>query len=605
MRVGYIGLGAMGSPLARRLLGHHELCVWDLDPEACAEYERAGASVATSATNLARRCDVVLLCLPKSEHVGQVIFGKDGLAAGLAEGSLVIDQTSGVPAKTRDFARRLADQGVAMIDAPVAGGIVAAQEGKVSIMASGPQAACDIAWPILTTISVNVFRCGDRVGSGQAMKLVNNLMNAAMRLSTLEAVAMGAKLGLSLTTLTEVLNKSTARNRITVQMLPAIAQGKSATNFALPLMVKDVHEALVLGGDAGAPLPIGSVTLALLQTGVNTLGPNARLEDVVKLVESMAGTTLRAGAAPSEVEVATGDARGLTIGYVGIGAMGAAIVHRLLRTNKVNIFDVRPEVLRMLEAEGAVVAADLPALARASDVIMICVPDSGIVREVIFGENGLAAGLISGKIVVDQTTGDPAVTRQMESELRSLGVALLDAPISGGPKGAASGALATMCGGEPEAYARALPVLKSISSDVIYCGGSGCGHIAKLVKNGIGACNRLITYEAVAMGLKVGLLLEDIEKVINNGGSGWSATFERIMPVLRSGGSSATLRLELLAKDIRLVTRAGMSCGAPMFIANAVCGIVEASVNELGGASNIDELSKLFETRAGVRFRAA
>jgi 3-hydroxyisobutyrate dehydrogenase len=597
----------MGRPLAQRLIGRHELCVWDLNRSACAEFQQAGASVATSAEDLARRSDVVLLCLPKSEHVREVIFGDRGLAEGLAPGSLIIDQTSGVPDLTREIADRLSERGIALIDAPVAGGIAAAQEGKVTMMVSGAKSSCEKAWPILQTISANVFRCGERVGNGQAMKLANNVMNGAMRLATLEAVAMGRKFGLSLATLTEVLNKSTARNRITLHMLPALLAGKSATNFALSLMVKDVQQAIVLGRDSGVPMPIGGVTLALMQTGVNTLGEQARLEDVVTLIESMAGTRLRdVSSTPSvKLERATADdARRPTIGYVGLGAMGTALVRRLLSSHKVCVHDVRPEAGRGLEAEGAIVAPDLSSLALACDVIMICVPDSSVVREVIFGENGLAAGLTSGKIIVDQTTGDPAITREMAAELQALGVALVDAPISGGPGGAAAGTLAIMCGGPSDACARVLTVLESISPHVIYCGDTGCGHIAKLVKNCIGACNRLITYEAVAMGLRVGLELVDIEQVINNGGSGWSATFERIMPVLRSGGRSATLRLELLAKDIGLATGAGMTCGAPMFIANAVRSIVESGVNELGGSANIDELSKLFESQAGVRFGA-
>jgi 3-hydroxyisobutyrate dehydrogenase len=599
----------MGKPLAQRLVGVHELCVWDINPAALAEFEALGAVVAPSARELARRCDVIVLCLPKTEHVRQVIFGPDGLAGGLSQGKLLIDQTSGVPEETREIARRLAEQGVALIDAPVAGGPAAAQAGQVTIMMSGAQQACDQADPVLRTISANVFRCGARVGDGQAMKLVNNVMNAACRLATLEVVAMGRKMGLSLATLTDVLNKSTARNRITVTMLPAINEGRSATNFALPLMVKDVQQAVALGMKAGAPMPIGSITLAMLQIGVNTLGEQARLEDVVGLVESQAGTRLRdksavpAAAAPGEVPPKA-DPAGLVVGYVGLGAMGAALVRKLLQSRKVHVYDVRPELARELEAEGAVVSPDLPSLARACDVIMVCVPDSAVVRKVVFGDDGLVQGLAAGKIIIDQTTGDPLATRRLAGELEALGVALVDAPISGGPGGAAAGTLATICGGPPDAYAQVRPILAAISPHVVYCGGTGNGHIAKIVKNAMGACNRLIAYEAAAMGVKVGLKLADIEQVINKG-SGWSATFERIMPVLRSGGRSAILRLELMAKDIGLAADLAMACSAPMLIANAARSVVEAGVNELGAQANIDELARLYESRAGVRFGAA
>jgi 3-hydroxyisobutyrate dehydrogenase len=607
MKVGYIGLGAMGKPLAQRLVAAHELCVWDLNRSASADFEALGAEVAPSAKELARSCDVILLCLPKTEHVRQVIFGPGGLAEGLTAGKLLIDQTSGVPEETREIARRLGERGISLIDAPVAGGTAAAQAGQVAIMLSGEKAACERAEPILRSISANVFRCGDRVGDGQAMKLVNNVINGAMRLATLEVVAMGRKMGLSLTTLIDLLNKSTARNRITVHMLPAISEGRSATNFALPLMVKDVQQAIALGKKAGAPMPIGSITLALLQIGVNTLGEQARLEDVVGLVESQAGVRMRdeetALVEPAMVAPTIAPAPDLVVGYVGLGAMGAALVRKLLQSRPVHVYDVRPEIARELGAAGAIVCHDLSSLARTCDVIMVCVPDSAAVHKVVFGEGGLSRGLAAGKIIVDQTTGDPAITRHMAVELQALGVALVDAPISGGPGGAAAGTLVTMCSGPQDACAQVLPILSSISPHVVYCGGTGNGHVAKIVKNALGACNRLISYEAVAMGVKVGLRLADIEQVINKG-SGWSATFERIMPVLQSGGRSATLRLELLAKDIGLAADLGMGCGAPMLIANAARSVVEAGVNELGAEANIDELAKLYEARAGVRFSA-
>lgn len=394
MKVGYIGLGAMGAPLAQRLIGTYDLCVWDINTAAVAEFEKLGAGVASSAAELAYRCDVLMLCLPRTENVRQVIFGAQGLAQGLTPGKIIIDQTSGVPEQTRDIARQLEAKGVAMIDAPVAGGVAAARAGKVTIMVSGPDSAYQTVSPILHAISSNVFRCGERVGDGQAIKLVNNVMNAACRLATLEIVAMGRKSGLPLATLTDLLNKSTARNRITETMLPAIVEGRAATNFALPLMVKDVRQAIELGMNAGAPMPVSSIALGLLQTGVNTLGQDARLEDVVKLIESMAGTRLRDDAMSMSMSMSTSTAATagrdeLTVGYVGLGAMGAALVRRLMKFRKVQVFDVRPDIVRDLEADGAVAASDLPSLARDCDVIMICVPDSTVVREVVFGKGGV------------------------------------------------------------------------------------------------------------------------------------------------------------------------------------------------------------------------
>jgi 3-hydroxyisobutyrate dehydrogenase len=147
MQIGYIGLGAMGSALAGRLLAAHTLGVWDINGSAVGAFEQRGAVAAPTAADLARRSDVVLLCLPRSSDVRQVLFGTGGLAEGLGAGKLVIDQTSGVPSETRQIAQQLAGLGVATTDAPVSGGVAGAAGGTISILASGPDDAYEQALP--------------------------------------------------------------------------------------------------------------------------------------------------------------------------------------------------------------------------------------------------------------------------------------------------------------------------------------------------------------------------------------------------------------------------------------------------------------------------
>lgn len=292
MRVGYIGLGAMGGALAHHLLGKYTLSVLDINKATVDAFAQLGAHAEQSAAELARHCDIVLLCLPRSSDVRHVIFGPGGLAEGLSAGKIVIDQTSGVPSETSEFARRLAESGVLMFDAPVSGAMATAVAGTISIIASGPLEAFNQALPVLKAISANVFHCGERVGNGQTMKAVNNMMNAGCRLATLEAVAMGRKYGLTLEAMTEALNNTTGRNYTTQGMLIAIAEGRQSTKFALSLQVKDMNQAMLMGVDRGVPMPISSVIRGLLQIGLNTLGENPQLEDMIRLIESMAGTRL-------------------------------------------------------------------------------------------------------------------------------------------------------------------------------------------------------------------------------------------------------------------------------------------------------------------------
>ncbi|MCW5666257.1 MAG: NAD(P)-dependent oxidoreductase [Piscinibacter sp.] len=294
MRVGYVGLGAMGGALASHLVRKHALGVLDLNPAVVASFVERGARAAENGADLARRSEVVLLCLPRSADVRNALFGPNGLAEGLLPGSVVIDQTSGLPSETREFARLLQARGVTLLDAPVSGAMATAVAGTVSIIASGERAAFERVRPLLTDMSPNLFYVGETVGNGQTMKAVNNMMNASCRLATLELVALGRKSGLSLETMIEALNATTARNFTTQGMLPAIAQGRQSTKFGLALQVKDVNQAVAMGGERGVTMPLCSLAAGMLQIGLNTLGPGSQLEQMIGVVEGMAATRFAA-----------------------------------------------------------------------------------------------------------------------------------------------------------------------------------------------------------------------------------------------------------------------------------------------------------------------
>lgn len=292
MSVGYIGLGAMGSALAGRLLGAHTLSVWDTRDSASQAMGLRGAYVAQSPKDLAQRSKVVFLCLPRSADVRQVIFGPDGLVEGLERGALIIDQTSGTPAETIKIAESLHEMGIDFIDAPVSGSPPLFEKGLGTIMVSGPQAQLQKAQPLLSTVSAKVMVCGLHVGDAQAMKLVNNTINSGCRLAMLELAALGRKLGFSLEDLYGIFDSGEARSGPTQLMLPALIEGRPATNFGLALMVKDLHQATTLACQYGVPMPVAGTTLGLLQAGLSLIGSEARLDDVVKSMEMMTGSNI-------------------------------------------------------------------------------------------------------------------------------------------------------------------------------------------------------------------------------------------------------------------------------------------------------------------------
>lgn len=607
MEIGYIGLGAMGGALARRLLETHNLTVWDLDSAATAPFELLGASVAPSPADLASRCDVILLCLPRSSDVRQVLFGPDGMADSLRPGSLLVDQTSGMPSETRELAALLLRRGVSMIDAPVSGGTIGAAAGTITIMVSGTEDSCSRADPILRAISPTLFRVGTRVGDAQVMKLVNNLLSFGCRVSTLEVVAMGRKLGLPLAAMAEVINNGPARSRTSKSTLQGLADGRLVpSTFRLSLMLKDLSQAIQLGMECGVPTLLTGVARGLVQSAVNTLGEQAQLDQLLGFIEALAATgfveppeSKRSNLDP--VPVHAGEAKPLRLGYVGLGAMGGALARRMMIAHELNVFDARPDAVRAFESEGAKGSPDLPSLARDCDVIFVCLPDSAIVREVILGKGGLVEGLSAGKIIVDQTTGDPSLTRGIAADLDRLGVALIDAPVTGGPRGALAGTIAIMAGGPAPAFARVRPVLESVSPNLVYFGASGRGHIAKLISNAVSTCNVLLTYEAASIAVKCGLRLADVATVINASG-GWSAATERILPTLSQGKATADFQMQLMVKDLKLVGNMAIECGAPVLVARTVCGLYEIGLQRFGATANIDSMAQLFESMSGISF---
>jgi 3-hydroxyisobutyrate dehydrogenase len=195
----------------------------------------------------------------------------------------------------------------------------------------------------------------------------------------------------------------------------------------------------------------------------------------------------------------------MEIGYVGLGSMGGAIARRMLLSRKLRVFDLMPERASAMTQAGAVPAQDLASLAAASDMVCLCLPTSADVQMAIFGENGLAAGLKPGTVVADMTTGDPLATKAMAKDLAARGIDLIDAPVSGGPDGAAAGTLAIIVGASFALFNKVKPVFESVSPNIFHMGELGAGQTMKLVNNLLLAGSKAMTYEVMALAVKNGL----------------------------------------------------------------------------------------------------
>lgn len=251
MTVGFVGLGNMGAPMAARLTGG-DLAVFDTRPEVVARFVaehggRAGSDLGA--------VDMVVTMLPDGAIVRDVLT-----AAPLARGALVIDMSSSDPVGTRALGAELAARGVALVDAPVSGGVAKARTGELAIMAGGEPAHVDRALPLLEPLG-RVIRTGD-LGSGHAMKALNNLLSAAGLLAAAEVLQVGRRFGLDPKVMIDTLNASTGRNNSTENKFERfILSGSYDSGFALALMVKDLRTALDLADATGIPATLGRACL--------------------------------------------------------------------------------------------------------------------------------------------------------------------------------------------------------------------------------------------------------------------------------------------------------------------------------------------------------
>lgn len=290
MNIGYVGLGNMGGALARRLQLTHPLQVYDRDGTCVQRLVERGATRAENLTHLAQSCDVIILCLPTSEHVRSVLFGADGIAASVKRGTLIVDQTSGDPTMTRAIAAELAERGIGIVDAPVSGGPAGADAGTIAIMVGAELGVFERVAPVLRAISPNVFHAGG-IGCGHVVKLANNLLSAGTRLMTLEAMALAVKNGVDSEKALEIMMASGGRNFwMEKYMANYILTGKLKAAFALGLLHKDVRLACQLGQDSGMPMLFGNLSKDFYQMALNEHSFDAPVNVVAVTMDRITGS---------------------------------------------------------------------------------------------------------------------------------------------------------------------------------------------------------------------------------------------------------------------------------------------------------------------------
>lgn len=291
--VGFVGLGMMGLPMAERLSAAGlDLVVHDQRPDIAQTFAADhGASAASTLADVGRACGVVITMLPNGEIVRAVASGQgDSLIAGAEPGMVLIDMSSSEPTGTQTLGEALARHAVEMLDAPVSGGVPKAVSGELAILVGGPDDVVARCRPLFEVLGSKVFHTG-ALGTGHAMKALNNLLSAAGLLATAEVISMGSRFGLDPALMIDVLNASTGRNNSTERKFgPYVLSGSYDSGFSLDLMVKDLGIALTVAHTTQTPSPLSEEVRARCAAAQDALGPGADHTEVARWVQDLVGS---------------------------------------------------------------------------------------------------------------------------------------------------------------------------------------------------------------------------------------------------------------------------------------------------------------------------
>jgi 2-hydroxy-3-oxopropionate reductase len=270
-KIGFIGLGIMGKPMAKNLLkAEFSIVAYDLNKDAVEDLVKAGALAARSSREVAGLADVIITMLPDSPEVKEVILGKDGVLEGIKPGSVVIDMSSINPLVSQEIEKELRKKGVEMLDAPVSGGETGAIQGTLAIMVGGEEKVFKDCVDIFNAVGKNIVRVGG-IGAGGFVKLVNQIIVATNIAAVGEAFTLGAKAGLDPQLIHQAIRGGLAGSQVLETKAPMMFGRNFKPGFKVKLHHKDLQNALSTAKDLGVPLPLSSfvqqIFLSLMTEG--------------------------------------------------------------------------------------------------------------------------------------------------------------------------------------------------------------------------------------------------------------------------------------------------------------------------------------------------
>jgi 3-hydroxyisobutyrate dehydrogenase len=293
------------------------------------------------------------------------------------------------------------------------------------------------------------------------------------------------------------------------------------------------------------------------------------------------------------------------IGFIGLGNMGVPMAGRLMEGGYALVVnDIRQDAVRPLLARGATWAASPAEVAAAAQTVITILPTSREVRDVLLGAKGLLEALRPGSLVIEMTSADPSATRDLEREVAARGAALIDAPVSGGVRGAVEGSLAIMVGGDPALLERARPVLARMGKNIFHAGPVGAGHAIKLVNNMCSGGILALTIEAVAVAARSGVDPTRAVEILQASSGRSNASDNKFPRFILNGAFDAGFAIRLMMKDLDGYGRLAQESGVPSPVARAAAEVYRLAMARGMAEQDHTAIARIIEEWAGVSLRS-
>lgn len=292
MKIGFIGLGIMGKPMAKNLMNAgHEIVCFDINKDNVENVVEAGATAAASNAEVAEHCSFIITMLPNSPHVKAVVCGEDGVLSTAKEGTIIVDMSSISPAASQQFSAECAKKGVRMLEAPVSGGEPKAIDGTLSVMCGGEKALFNECKPVLQAMGSDIVYCGT-AGAGNTTKLANQIIVAVNIAAVSEAFMFAKRAGVDPQLVFEAIKEGLAGSAVMNAKGPMMMANNTNPGFKIDLHIKDLNNAIEAGHKFGSPLPLTAQVMEMMQTlnsdGMGSCDHSA----LAKFYEKLTGDTI-------------------------------------------------------------------------------------------------------------------------------------------------------------------------------------------------------------------------------------------------------------------------------------------------------------------------